>query len=145
MRRASSRVSQFDFFGHGKAAGACSGSGKQPRNVAVQGDPKGYFIAIAKSSSPVTPGGFGTQCCLRPSVAGSALGSTHFRGHLRVHFHYGPVTRDLPEGDLVDGLQSFLPINRHRTALESAAVCVASKAPARGGSSLFGDLAHRKR
>jgi len=50
---------------------------------------------------------FGTPCCLRPSVAGSALGSTHFRGHLRVHFHYGPVTRDLPEGDLVDGLQSL--------------------------------------
>ena len=50
---------------------------------------------------------FGTPCCLRPSVAGSALGSIHFRGHLRVHFHYGPVTRDPPEGDLVDGLQSL--------------------------------------
>jgi len=50
---------------------------------------------------------FGTPCCLRPSVAGSALGSTHFRGHLRVHFRYGPVTRDLPKGDLVDRLQSL--------------------------------------
>ncbi len=26
---------------------------------------------------------------------------------LRVHSHYGPVTRNLPKGDLVDGLQSF--------------------------------------
>ena len=26
---------------------------------------------------------------------------------LRVHSHYGPVTRDLPKGDLVDGLQSL--------------------------------------
>src|ERR1019366_8057883 len=50
---------------------------------------------------------FGTPCCLSPCVGGSALGFTHFRGHFRVHFHYGPVTRDLPEGDLVDGLQSL--------------------------------------
>ena len=50
---------------------------------------------------------FGTPCCLRPSVAGSALGSTHFRGHLRVHCRYGPVTRNLPTGDLVDRLQSL--------------------------------------
>ena len=53
---------------------------------------------------------FGTPCCLRPSVAGSALGSTHFRGHLRVHCRYGPVTRNLPTGDLVDRLQkSWFP------------------------------------
>jgi hypothetical protein len=50
---------------------------------------------------------FGTPCCLPPSVAGSALGSTHFRGHLRVYFRYGPVTRNLPKGDLVDRLQSL--------------------------------------
>ena len=50
---------------------------------------------------------FGTPCCLRPTVASSALGSTHSRGHIRVHFHYGPVARDLPEGDLVDRLQSL--------------------------------------
>src|SRR5271166_3262470 len=50
---------------------------------------------------------FGIPCCLRPSVAGSALGSTHFRRHLRVHFRHGPVTRDLPKGDLVDRLQSL--------------------------------------
>src|ERR1700693_627708 len=50
---------------------------------------------------------FGTPCCLRPSVAGSALGATHFRGHLRVYFRYGPVTRNLPKGDLVDRLQSL--------------------------------------
>jgi hypothetical protein len=50
---------------------------------------------------------FGIPCCLRPSVAGSTLGSTHFRGHLRVHFRYGPMTRSLPEGDLVDRLQDL--------------------------------------
>jgi hypothetical protein len=50
---------------------------------------------------------FGTPCCLRPSVAGSALGFTHFRGHFRVHFRYGPMTPDLPRGDLVDRLQSL--------------------------------------
>ena len=50
---------------------------------------------------------FGIPCCLRPSVAGSAFGATHFRGHLRVHFRYGPVTRDLPKGGLVDRLQSL--------------------------------------
>jgi hypothetical protein len=30
-----------------------------------------------------------------------------FSRPLRVHSHYGPVTRDLPQGDLVDGLQSL--------------------------------------
>jgi hypothetical protein len=40
---------------------------------------------------------FGTPCCLHPTVAGSALGATHFRGHIHVHRRYGPVTRDLPE------------------------------------------------
>src|SRR6266481_5043601 len=50
---------------------------------------------------------FGAPCCLRPTVAGSALGFTHFRGHIRVHCCYGPVARDLPEEDLVDRLQSF--------------------------------------
>src|ERR1700726_191983 len=50
---------------------------------------------------------FGIPCCLRPSVAGSALGPTHFRGHLRVYFRYGPVTRNLPTGDLVERLQSL--------------------------------------
>jgi hypothetical protein len=43
---------------------------------------------------------FGTPCCLHPSVAGSALGATHFRGHIHVHCRYGPVTRDLPKGNL---------------------------------------------
>jgi hypothetical protein len=50
---------------------------------------------------------FSTPCCLRPTVAGSALGATHFRGHIHVHCRYGPVTRDLPEGDLVDRLQDL--------------------------------------
>ena len=50
---------------------------------------------------------FGISCCLRPMEAGSAFGSTLFRGHLRVHCCYGPVTRDLPKGDFVDRLQDF--------------------------------------
>ena len=50
---------------------------------------------------------FGTPCCLHPTVAGSVLGSTHFRGHFHVHCRYGPVTRDLPKGDLVDRLQDL--------------------------------------
>ena len=37
----------------------------------------------------------------RPSV------QTIFRGHIRVHFRYGPVTRRLPWGDVVDRLQSL--------------------------------------
>jgi hypothetical protein len=54
---------------------------------------------------------FGTPCSLRPSDAGSALGSIHYRGHIRVHCRYGPVTRDLPKGDLVDRLQdSWFPV-----------------------------------
>src|ERR1022692_1019317 len=50
---------------------------------------------------------FGTPCCLHPTVAGSALGAIHFRGHIHVHCCYGPVTSDLPEGDLVDRLQDL--------------------------------------
>jgi len=50
---------------------------------------------------------FGTPCCLRPSDAGSALGSSHFRGHICVYCCYGPVTRVLPKGDLVDGLSGL--------------------------------------
>ena len=50
---------------------------------------------------------FGTLCCLRPTEAGSAFGSTLFRGHIRVHCRYGPVARNLPTGDLVDRLQDL--------------------------------------
>src|SRR6516162_3548922 len=50
---------------------------------------------------------FGTPCCLHPTVAGSALGATHFRGHMHVHCCYGPVTRDPPVGDRVDRFQDF--------------------------------------
>src|SRR5258706_8788883 len=50
---------------------------------------------------------FGTPCCLRPSDAGSALGSNHFRGHIRVHCRYGPAARGLPKEDLVDRLQGL--------------------------------------
>src|SRR6266850_5768445 len=50
---------------------------------------------------------FGCSCGLRPPVEGSALGDTHFRGHNAFTVCYGPVTRGLPWGDLVDRLQSF--------------------------------------
>jgi len=49
---------------------------------------------------------FGTPCYLRPTAVGSALGSHLSRPHC-VHCCYGPVTRDLPKGDLVDGLQDL--------------------------------------
>jgi len=49
---------------------------------------------------------FGIPCCLRPTAVGSALGSRLSRPHC-VHCCYGPVTRDLPKGDLVDGLQDL--------------------------------------
>ena len=49
---------------------------------------------------------FGRPCCLRPRVAGSAFG-IHCRGHLCVHSRYGPMTRNLPKGDLVDRFQKF--------------------------------------
>src|SRR5262245_66692112 len=44
-----------------------------------------------------------------PSPSGCELGPRvkHFRGHIYVHCRYGPVTRDLPKGDLVDRLQDF--------------------------------------
>ena len=48
---------------------------------------------------------FGTPCSLRPSDAGSALGSIHYRGHIRVHCRYGPVTRDLPREILSIGFR----------------------------------------
>ena len=50
-------------------------------------------------------------CCLRRTVGGSASGATHFRGHLCVHFGYGPMAHCHPKEDLVDRLQrfSFLP------------------------------------
>src|SRR5215813_10680473 len=45
-----------------------------------------------------------------PSPLGCGLGprfKPFFRGHIRVHCRYGPVTRRLPWGDVVDRLQSF--------------------------------------
>ena len=54
-----------------------------------------------------------------PSPFGSGLGPRiyAFRGHIYVYCRYGPVTRNLPEGDLVDGLQDFeilgLPPSRY--------------------------------
>src|SRR5262249_24712073 len=44
-------------------------------------------------------------CCLRPPVVGSASGIKCFRGHLCVRLRCGPVTRNRPYVDSVDGLQ----------------------------------------
>jgi len=33
----------------------------------------------------------GDPCCLHPTVAGSASGAAHCRGHFCVHFRYGPT------------------------------------------------------
>ena len=52
--------------------------------------------------------------CLRPMDGGSALGSAHFEATYRVYCHYGPVTRNLPMGDLVDGLQDLGGFGRPR-------------------------------
>jgi hypothetical protein len=54
---------------------------------------------------------FGTPCCLRPTEAGSAFGSTLSRGHIRVHCRYGPVTRDLPRETLSIGFRIL--VSRH--------------------------------
>jgi hypothetical protein len=54
----------------------------------------------------------GLSLCLRPTVVDPASGATHFRGHFRVHFRYGPMARRHPKkDDLVNRFQrfSFLP------------------------------------
>ncbi len=53
---------------------------------------------------------FGCPCCLRPSVAGSAFGAIHFRGHIRVHFRYGPVTRTFPSEGLSIGFRALVSL-----------------------------------
>src|SRR5215471_20187314 len=35
-------------------------------------------------------------CCLHRTVAGSASGAIHFRGHICVHFRYGPMAHVIP-------------------------------------------------
>lgn len=50
---------------------------------------------------------FSQPCCLRPTVAGSTFGLTHFRGHFYVYFRYGPLTRAFPKETLVDRLQGL--------------------------------------
>ena len=46
---------------------------------------------------------FDLPCCLHPEHEGSAFG-TASRGHLCVHFRYGPTTRRLPQGNAVGRL-----------------------------------------
>ena len=50
---------------------------------------------------------FGWSFCVRPSVAGSALGDTHFRGHNAFTFVTARWLVSLPKEDFVDRLQSF--------------------------------------
>ena len=54
---------------------------------------------------------FGCPCCLRRTVVGSAFGALHFRGHLCVHFRYGPMTRSLPRETLSTGFRML--VSRH--------------------------------
>ena len=49
---------------------------------------------------------FVLPCCLRPRSGGSAFGIMS-RGHLCVHFRYGPTTRRLPLGAAVGRLHEF--------------------------------------
>ncbi len=51
-----------------------------------------------RRSEPSPQPACGASCCLRPTVGGSASGASHFRGHLCVHFRYGPVTRSPSRG-----------------------------------------------
>src|SRR5262249_9009310 len=44
-------------------------------------------------------------CCLRLTVAGSASGATHFRGHLAFTCVTARTTRTYPAGRIVEGLQ----------------------------------------
>src|SRR5204862_2178979 len=45
-----------------------------------------------------------THAAFALTVAGSAFGSLHFRGHIHVHLHYGPMTRTSPKQTPVDTL-----------------------------------------
>ncbi len=54
-------------------------------------------LSPRRSEMPLQPA-CGTSCCLRPMIGGSASGAMHFRGHLCVHFRYGPVTRSPSHG-----------------------------------------------
>ena len=73
-----------------------------PCHRAVAYTPPEWIAASVRCDHP---------CCLHRTVAGSASGATHFRGHICVHFRYGPMAHCHPKEDLVDRLQrfSFLP------------------------------------
>jgi len=64
------------------------------------------------------------------TVAGSTSGISHFRGHIRVRLHYGPVTRSHPEDGVVDGLQRFgFPLPCH-PSYKALAFALAGLSPA---------------
>jgi len=74
----------------------------RPCHRAVAFTPPEWIAASVSCDDP---------CCLRLTVAGSASGATHFRGHICVHFGYGPMARRHPKDNPVDRFQrfSFLP------------------------------------
>ena len=53
------------------------------------------YISLGDGSPPVLPEFplFACPCCLGQKTAGSASGAISFRGHICVHFRYGPTTR----------------------------------------------------
>jgi hypothetical protein len=80
-----------------------------------------------------------------PSPYGSGLGPriSAFRGHLCVHCRYGPVTRNLPKGDLVDGLQDVGTLTTRHPAIRTTGLltfALAGLSPAEHTSSYWSQL-----
>jgi len=67
-----------------------------PCHRAVASTPPKWISRIDQSSAVHAPS---------PLKRGLGLGFQTFRGHIRVHLRYGPVTRTFPIGRLVDRLQ----------------------------------------
>jgi hypothetical protein len=70
-----------------------------PCHRAVASTPPKWNSRIGQNSA--------THAAFTLTVAGSALGAFHFRGHIYVHFCYGPMTRAFPKEMPVDRLQSL--------------------------------------
>ena len=69
-----------------------------PCHRAVAFTPPRWRCRIGQISAPMLPSRYGSR--LGPRIYA-------FRGHIYVYCHYGPATRSLPKGDLVDRLQDF--------------------------------------
>src|SRR5262245_41060860 len=83
------------------------------RTGARRASPVTRRVLVTVLSLPPRRGGDAASVKFRhpmlPLPSGSGLGPQikQFRGHIYVHCRYGPVTRNLPKGDLVDRLQDF--------------------------------------